>query len=80
MIIIRMEVCEVARVEAIECDRCKRQVRTEDENRSQEIIEFIALKQQSSVGTRLGDSLRVEGDLCQDCWFETLKLFARNHE
>lgn len=80
MIIIRMEVCKVERVEAIECNRCKRQVRTEDENWSQEIIEFIALRHQRSVGSRLGDGLKVEGDLCQDCWFEMLKLFVRNHE
>lgn len=80
MIKIRKEVCEVERIEAIVCDRCVRQVRSEDEGWTDEYHEFLAIRHQCGWGSRLGDNLRVEADLCQDCWIEMLKPFARIHE
>lgn len=80
MIRTRKEVRVVDRIEAIECNRCKRQARVEDENWTDEYHEFVAVKHQCGFGSRLGDLLRVEADLCQDCWIEMLKSFARIHE
>lgn len=80
MIKTRKEVCEVERIEAIECDRCKRVVRTEDENWTDEYQEFINVRHQCGWGSRLGDGLQIQADLCQDCWIGMLKPFARIYE
>lgn len=80
MIKTRNEICEVERIEAIECDRCKRLVRTEDEGWTDEYQVFLTIRHQCGWGSRLGDGLLVEADLCQDCWIEMLKPFARIHE
>lgn len=57
MIKIRKEVCEVERIEAILCDRCGRQVRTEDEGWTDEYHEFLSIRHQCGWGLRLGDCL-----------------------
>jgi hypothetical protein len=80
MIRTRKEVREVERIEAIECDRCKREVRTDDEDWIDEYYEFIAVRHRYGWGSRLGDGLRVEADLCRDCWIEMLKPIARIYE
>ncbi|MCC6142381.1 MAG: hypothetical protein IT368_01115 [Candidatus Hydrogenedentes bacterium] len=80
MIKTRNEICEVERIEAIECDRCKRLVRTADEGWTDEYQVFLTIRHQCGWGSRLGDGLLVEADLCQDCWIEMLKPFARIHE
>lgn len=80
MIKTRKEVREVECVEAIECDRYKRVVRTEDENWTDEYQEFINVRHQCGWGSRLGDGLQIQADLCQDCWIGMLKPFARIYE
>lgn len=80
MIKTRKEVCKAERIEAIECDRCKRVVRTEDENWTDEYQEFINVRHQCGWGSRLGDGLQIQADLCQDCWIGMLKPFARIYE
>lgn len=80
MIRTRKEVREVECIETIECDRCKRQVRTEDGDWMDGYYEFFAVRYRYGWGSRLGDGLRIEADLRQDCWIEMLKPFARIYE
>ena len=80
MIRTRKEVREVERIEAIECDHCKREVCTGDGDWMDGYYEFIAVRHRCGWGSRLDDGLRIEADLCQDCWIEMLEPFARIHE
>ena len=80
MIRTRKEIREAERIETIEGDHCKQQVRTEDEDWTDEYYEFITVRHCCGWESRLGDGLRIEADLCQERWIEMLKAFARIHE